>query len=88
MYNWSIDEEKFKREDPEGYKIWRLEQMINYGLDGEKIKEKEVKKYWQKIKERLDPYKRRLIEFLLWQKLYSLPNNLNFWNLPSKKVDS
>lgn len=22
MYNWSIDEEKFKKEDPERYKIW------------------------------------------------------------------
>lgn len=22
MYNWSVDEERFKREDPEGYAIW------------------------------------------------------------------
>ena len=85
MYNWSIDEEKFRKENPEGYKIWRLVQMINYGLDGEKLREREIRKYWGKIKHHLDPYKRRLIEFLLWKKLYSLPNNLTFWNLSRKK---
>lgn len=31
MYNLSIDEEKFKREDLADYKIWQLEQLINYG---------------------------------------------------------
>lgn len=86
MYNnWSIDEKKFKKEDPEEYKIWRLEQMINYGLDEGKIKKKEIKKYWERIKDQLDPYKKRLIEFLLWKKLYSLPNNLTFWNLLQEK---
>ena len=29
MYNWSVDEKKFKKEDPEGYKIWKLEQGKN-----------------------------------------------------------
>ena len=45
MYNWSVDEKLFKKEDPEGYKIWRIEQLINYGLDGEKLDEKIVKKF-------------------------------------------
>ena len=85
MYNWSVDEEKLKKEDPVGYKLWRLEQMINYGTDGEKLDEIEVKKAWPKIKDRLDPYKARLIEFLLWGKQYSLPSNLNFWNWSPKK---
>jgi hypothetical protein len=49
-YNWSVDEKKFKKEDPEAYKIWQLQQMINYGLAGEKLDEKEVRKYWKKIK--------------------------------------
>jgi len=71
MYNWSVDEKKFKREDPEGYKIWKLEQMINYGLGKEKLKEKEIKKFWLKIKDRLDPHKRLLLEFLLWKKVPS-----------------
>jgi hypothetical protein len=85
MYNWSVDEKKFKKEDPEGYRIWKLEQMINYGLGEKKLDEKLVRKYWKKIKDRLDPYKKRLIEYLLWGKIYSLPNNLTFWSFSSKK---
>lgn len=27
MYNWLIDEKIFKKEDPEGYRGWRLERM-------------------------------------------------------------
>lgn len=81
MYNWSTDEKKFKKENPEGYRLWRLTQLINYGLDGEKLDRKELKKDWPKIKDNLDPYARRAIEFLLWGKVYSLPNNLSFWNL-------
>ena len=66
MYNWSVDEKKFKKEDPEGYKIWRIEQMINYGEAGEKLDEKSVRRYWAKIKDKLDPYYRAYLESLLW----------------------
>lgn len=68
MYNWSVDEKKFKREDPEGYQIWRLEQMINYGTVGERLDKTSVIKYWSRIKDRIDPYYRRYLEFLLWPK--------------------
>jgi hypothetical protein len=85
MYNWSTDEEKFKKENPEKYRLWRLEQLINYGLDGDKLDRAEVKKAWPNIKNNLDPYKKRALEYLLWGKLYSLPNNLTFWNLPLPK---
>lgn len=68
MYNWSVDEKKFKKENPEGYKIWRLEQMINYGQVGEKISEQLVRKYWKKIRDNLDPDYRKFLEFLLWPK--------------------
>lgn len=85
MYNWSVDEKAFKKADPQGYKLWRLEQLINYGLDGEKLDEEEVKKAWPKIKDQLDPYKKRAVEYLLWGKLYSLPNNLTFWNVSQLK---
>lgn len=64
MYNWSIDEEKFKKEDPEGHKIWRLEQLINFGLAGEKLNVAEVKKYLTKLN--IDKPVRRYLEFLLW----------------------
>jgi len=86
MYNWSVDEKKFKKEHPEEYRLWRLTQLINYGLDGEKLDREEVKKAWPKTKNNLDPYKKRAMEYLLWGKLYSLPNNLTFWNLYKYKL--
>ncbi len=64
MYNWSTDEKKFKSEAPEGYKIWRLDQLINYGLSGEKINADELKKYWNKID--IDQPTKEYLEFLLW----------------------
>lgn len=79
MYNWSVDEEKFKKEDPEGYKLWRLTQLINYGLDGEKLERKEVEKAWPMIKDKLDREEQRLMEFLIWNKKYSLPPKKFFW---------
>jgi len=80
MYNWSVDEKKFKEADPKGYKLWRLTQLINYGLDAEKLDKEETKKMWDNIKDDIDPYKRRALEYLLWGKLYLLPPNTNFWN--------
>ena len=42
MYNWSVDEKQFKKADPEAYKLWRLEQMINFGTGEEKLNKAEV----------------------------------------------
>ena len=64
MYNWSVDEKQFKKADPEGYQIWRLEQMINYGTAGEKLNERLVRKYWDKLY--MDPPTRAYLRFLLW----------------------
>ena len=64
MFNWSVDEKRFKKENPEEYKLWRLTQLINYGLDGERLDKKEVKRAWHKIKDKLDPYKKRALEYL------------------------
>ena len=84
MYNWSVDEKAFKKADPKGYGLWKLAQAINYGEAGEKLDQKAVRKHWQEIEGELDPYKKRFLEFLLWKKLYSLPDNLTFWNRPTK----
>ena len=86
MHNWSVDEKRFKKESPEKYRLWRLTQLINYGLDGEKLDREEVKQAWPKIKSELDPYKGRVMEYLLWGKLSSLPDNLIFWRLPPKNL--
>ncbi len=63
MHNWSTDVTQLKK-NPEKYTIWKLEQMINFGLDGEKISTKELKKYWNRID--IDPMRRKFLFFLLW----------------------
>lgn len=65
MYNWSVDIEKLK-EDKEKYTIWRLEQLINYGLNGEKLDKELLIKYWAKL--HLDPRRKKFLEFILWEK--------------------
>lgn len=79
MHNWSTDEKKFKKVDPEGYCLWRLTQLINYGLDGEKLSKTEIKKYWPRIKAKLDLKEKSLIEFFLWQKPYLPKPKKYFW---------
>lgn len=93
MYNWSVDEEKFKRQNPKEYKLWRLTQLINYGLDGEKLDREEVKAAWPKIKDRLDPDKKKTIEFFLWGKMWHKEPGLradrkNFWQWYFKRRTS
>ncbi len=67
MYNWSVDEEYMKK-FPKKYRLWKLEQMISYGLDGEKLDKKKVIANWSYLKKRLDPDRRKFLEFLLWPK--------------------
>ncbi len=64
MYNWSVNEQEMRRKDPQAFQIWRLEQLINYGLSGEKISEKLLKKHWRRIF--MDKPTREYLEFLLW----------------------
>lgn len=67
MYNWTVDEKKFKK-FPEKYLLWRLEQIINFGLGKERIKRSVLKKYWEKID--IDTTKRKYLKFLLWNKKF------------------
>jgi len=67
MYNWSTDEKKFKKDFPWEYKKWRLLQLINYGLDGQKIEGKTLKKLWPQIKEKVtDQLMKRYLESILF----------------------
>lgn len=68
MINWSTDEAKFRKENPKEYKIWRLTHLLNYGLDGEKLDAKDVKKNWGLIKDRIDKPTEVYLKFLLWGK--------------------
>jgi hypothetical protein len=84
MINWNTDEKKFKKLHPRQYNLWRLVQLINFGLDGEKLDEKEVRDAWTKIKDRLNPDKKKVLEFFLWNKKWRrepglLPDRSNYW---------
>jgi len=63
MYNWNTDVKELKK-NKEAYSIWRLQQLINYGLDGARLNKRLLKKYWHKL--RLDPDKKKYLQFLLW----------------------
>ncbi len=65
MYNWNVDTSLLKK-DKKTYQIWRLEQLINFGLNGEKLNKNQLIKYWQRLK--IDPKRRELLSFWLWQK--------------------
>ena len=62
MYNWNIDTSSLKK-SPQKYAIWKLEQLINFGLNGEKIKVSDLKKYWSFLN--LDPQRKQVLEFWL-----------------------
>lgn len=65
MYNWSTNIKELAKY-PEKYAIWKLEQLINYGLDGEKLKQSELKRYWNQLN--IDPLYKKYLHFLLWSK--------------------
>lgn len=73
MYNWSVDEKAFKKADPKGYELWKLEQKINYGLAGEKLDEKEVRQNWNQLF--IDPETKEFLEFLLWPRKQFSPKS-------------
>lgn len=66
MYNWSVDERKFRTEDPQEYEIWQIQQMINYGLGHHKLDAKKVRKFWSRLT--MDAPTQHYLEFLLWPK--------------------
>jgi hypothetical protein len=63
MYNWSTDVKKIK-ENKENYAIWKLQQMVNFGLGDKKINLKDLKKYWDKLE--MDPHRRKYLELIVY----------------------
>ena len=60
MFNWNTDTTKIKRE---GLVIWKLEQLINFGLNGQKVNLKDLKKNWRKLK--LDPKRKKFMKLFV-----------------------
>ena len=65
MYNWSTDTKELKK-DKKKYAIWRLEQLVNFGLGQEKLSKKDLKKNWSDLD--LDAAKKKYLKILLWPK--------------------
>lgn len=62
MHNWSVDTTKLKEDDAK-YTVWRLEQLINFGLDGDKILESELRENWVNLN--IDPTRKKFLGLLL-----------------------
>lgn len=64
MYNWNTKIPL--KTNNQFYTIWKLNQLINFGLNGERLDLKLVKKNWSKLS--LDPKRQRYLQELIWQK--------------------
>ena len=64
MYNWNVDISKWDKKS-EQFILWRLNQLINFGLNGERLDLKLVKKHWDKLS--LDPKRKKFLKLLIWQ---------------------
>ena len=62
MHNWAVDINKLKKHKKE-FEIWKLEQMINYGLNGKKINKSLAKKYLSKLN--IDSHKKEFLNLLI-----------------------
>ena len=63
MYNWSVDTTRLKK-NHEKYEQFLLEQQINFGLNGQKLSLKILKKYWNSLN--IDPQKQVFLKKIVW----------------------
>ena len=63
MHNWSTTTTELKK-DPKKYRIWKLEQTINFGLNKTKINKNELKKHWNELT--IDASRKKFLHLLLW----------------------
>lgn len=62
MYNWSTDTTKLSK-NKDKFTIWKLEQLINFGLNGELLPRVKLKKFLPVLD--IDPQKKKYLQFLL-----------------------
>jgi len=62
MRNWSTDTSKFNKNSCE-FKIWKLEQLINFGLHGDLIDTVELRTFLPSLT--IDLSKRKFLQLLL-----------------------
>lgn len=62
MKNWSTDTSDLQK-NKEKFSIWRLEQLINFGLGEEKINLDELRTYWDVVN--IDPFKKKFLSLFI-----------------------
>lgn len=62
MYNWSTDTSKLAK-NKDKFIIWKLEQLINFGLNGRLLSRAELTKFLPVLD--IDPQKKIYLQFLL-----------------------
>ncbi len=62
MKNWSTNIKKL-RENKDKFAIWKMEQLVNFGLGKKKIKKSELKKYWKVID--IDSSKKKFLSLII-----------------------
>jgi hypothetical protein len=62
MYNWNTVESTIAQ-DPKRHEQWRLEQAINYGLNGDRIDASTLRTHWDSLT--LDPDRKRFMALIL-----------------------
>lgn len=65
MYNWSVDTARLKK-NTEKFNIYKLEQAINFGLNGSRLSIGKLRKNFNNLK--IDPHKKDYLAALLRQK--------------------
>jgi len=63
MYNWSTDIRRLK-ENIDEYTKWKLEQQVNFGLCGKKMKAPLLRKYLEHLS--IDPQKKEFLHHILY----------------------
>jgi len=65
MYNWSVNTKTLKKNQKQ-YLIWKLEQLINFGLKNQKLDINQLKKYFHQLK--IDPDKKNYLKLIIYGK--------------------
>jgi hypothetical protein len=67
VYNWDYDLPKDWQPKTEKEWLWYLERKINYD-DWNGLRDEDIRRYFPKLKPRLDPGKRKLLAFYFSQR--------------------
>lgn len=66
MHLW--DYAKTKKKTLQKNEAWYLRRALTYGLNGEKLDEKMVRRNWETIKDTIHPNTKAVLELFLWDK--------------------